>query len=158
MLVLSLVFAEERMLLIRRGQAPYVGCWAPPGGYVETGESLEAAAVRELREEAGIRIDRHQMVPHAVLSLPALNQVCFCFICTLERVLPAIAAPPESLEADWFLHKDYPQGEVWGPSVNFDIGMVYERVRSGRFDFYQQTDDALRVIRGATEVTYLWRN
>jgi len=30
-------------------------------------------------------------------------------------------------------------------------------VRTGRFDFYQQTDDALRVISHATRISYLWR-
>jgi ADP-ribose pyrophosphatase YjhB (NUDIX family) len=157
LLVLALIFAEDRMLLIRRASQPYLGCWAPPGGYGESGESLEAAAVREVDEEVGIKIDRHKMLPHAVLSLPALNQVCFCFLSMLERAMSLKPELSEVLEAAWFLEKEYPTEEVWGPSVNFDIGLVFDRVRTGRFDFYQQTDDALRVISHATRISYLWR-
>jgi len=45
---------ELRVLLIERKNDPYKGYWALPGGFVEIDESLEAAAVREVREETGV--------------------------------------------------------------------------------------------------------
>jgi len=42
------------VLMIRRGGAPFKGHWALPGGFVEENETLERAAIRELKEETSI--------------------------------------------------------------------------------------------------------
>ncbi len=45
--------AGKEFLLIKRGNRPEKGYWAPPGGHVDKGETPYEAAVREAKEEAG---------------------------------------------------------------------------------------------------------
>ena len=47
----------SEVLLIRRGKTPLAGAWSLPGGRMEWGETLEAAALRELREETGVEAE-----------------------------------------------------------------------------------------------------
>ena len=52
----TIVFNANQILLIKRGQEPKKGMWTLPGGLVETGETLENAARREVLEECGVKI------------------------------------------------------------------------------------------------------
>ena len=47
---------EQRLVLVRRAIEPGYGRWTFPGGYVDRGEEVQKAAVREAREEAGLDI------------------------------------------------------------------------------------------------------
>lgn len=51
---LDLESASLKVMLIERDLEPFAGMWAIPGGFVRKGESLQAAAQRELKEETGI--------------------------------------------------------------------------------------------------------
>lgn len=54
---------DGKVLIIKRAFAPYQGLWTFPGGRMETGETVEQCAVREVAEEIGITIrnPRHAM-------------------------------------------------------------------------------------------------
>lgn len=54
LVIFTIADNDLKVLLIRRGGEPFKGRWALPGGFVEISESLEKAAARELKEEAGV--------------------------------------------------------------------------------------------------------
>ena len=62
----AVLFAERDgqiyVLLIRRGNEPYKGCWAFPGGCLEMDETVAHCAERELEEETGIQLTGMQLV------------------------------------------------------------------------------------------------
>lgn len=51
---LAVVVRGDRLLLVRRNHRPDAGLWGFPGGKIEPGETVIAAALRELAEETGV--------------------------------------------------------------------------------------------------------
>ncbi len=60
--VSACVWRDGRVLVIQRGKPPVIGAWSLPGGHVEPGEPLRAAAARELLEETGVGADIGRLV------------------------------------------------------------------------------------------------
>ena len=66
--VSAIIFREQAVLLIERGSGALKGRWSPPGGHIEPGERMRAAALREVREETGVEADVGGLVDvHEVL-------------------------------------------------------------------------------------------
>jgi len=53
--IFTVVEDDLRVLLIHRGDAPYAGMWALPGGLLAAGEALDSAAARKLQDETGVQ-------------------------------------------------------------------------------------------------------
>jgi 8-oxo-dGTP diphosphatase len=61
---------ERSVLMIRRGGDPFRGMLALPGGFVDVGETVEQAALRELEEETGVAPEAAELRLAGVYSQP----------------------------------------------------------------------------------------
>jgi len=52
----TFIMKDGHVLLVRRGREPALGKWSIPGGLVQVGETVEAAAMREAKEECGLTV------------------------------------------------------------------------------------------------------
>lgn len=93
------------VLLIRRGNEPYHGCWALPGGFMEMDETLERCAVRELQEETGLVVEEKQLSLIGVFSRVDRDPRGRTITAAYRIDLPACAEAKggdDAAEARWF--------------------------------------------------------
>ena len=96
------------VVLLRRGVEPSLGKWVFPGGYVDRGESVEQAALRETREESQLEVVIGSLLN--VYSYPQSPNVIIVY--AAQIVGGALAAADESLEAATFLPQKIPWQEL----------------------------------------------
>lgn len=101
---------ELKLLLIQRGNAPYLGTWALPGGFVHVDESLEAAAARELEEEAGVApLFLEQLFTFGAVERDPRERVVSVAYYTLVKLSDhKVRAATDAADAAWFGVNDLP--------------------------------------------------
>jgi 8-oxo-dGTP diphosphatase len=87
--------ASGRIVLVRRAIEPGYGKWVFPGGYVDRGEPLTSAAIREAREECGLDVRLDGLVN--IYSYPGRAPVIVVYAAT--AVAGALCVDDECLEA-----------------------------------------------------------
>jgi 8-oxo-dGTP diphosphatase len=102
--VVALAGAPPRgVLLIQRGNDPFAGSWALPGGFVEAGERVVAAASRELFEETALEGDALELL--GVYDTPGRDPrgptVSVVYLLrTADQ--PSVRGGDDAREARWF--------------------------------------------------------
>lgn len=92
------------IVLLKRGVEPALGKWVFPGGYVDRGESVSNAAVRETKEESQLDVKLGPLLN--VYSYERSPNVIVVY--TAEVIGGELAAADESLEARIFSPKEIP--------------------------------------------------
>jgi 8-oxo-dGTP diphosphatase len=101
-IVFNTAGAKPRLLLIERGNEPYKGKWAFPGGFVDMDEELEIAVVRELQEETGltgIKLEQFHTFGKCGRD-PRGRNITIAFIGTTKK--EEIKGGDDAAEAKWF--------------------------------------------------------
>jgi 8-oxo-dGTP diphosphatase len=99
---------SNRLVLVRRAIEPGYGKWVFPGGYVDRGEPLMHAAIREAREECGLEVRLDGLVN--VYSYPGTAPVIIVYAAT--AIGGTLCADEECLEAIEFEPAALPWGEL----------------------------------------------
>lgn len=102
--------ADLSVLLIQRKNEPFQGAWAFPGGFMEIGETIEACALRELREEAAIEPAYIEQVKvfSAVDRDPRGRVVTVAFYTLIKIEEQNPVAGDDAVEARWFRLDELP--------------------------------------------------
>ena len=104
----SIVRHDGKLLLCRRAIEPRLGYWTLPAGFMENGETVEQAAMRETLEEACARV--HNLSLYTLIDVPHINQVHIFY--RADLLDPDFATGPESLEVQLFDETDIPWSEL----------------------------------------------
>ena len=104
-----LVVDSGRVLLLRRGIEPQIGKWTFPGGYVDLGESPAGAALRETREEVGIRVELRRVL--GVYADPA-HPIAAVVVYLAKPGIEEASVTDEATEVRYFAPPDIPWDEI----------------------------------------------
>ena len=107
--VLATTEMSRSVLLIQRGNAPFRGSWALPGGFVEEGEQVLEAAPRELAEETGLWVGELRLL--GVYDTPGRDPRGWTVsVVYLARVSSetAVAGADDAADARWFAADELP--------------------------------------------------
>ena len=95
--------AEPKVLLIQRGIDPFKGCWAFPGGFMNMDETTEQCAIRELKEETGLRLsDVHQIGAYSKVDRdPRGRTITVAYLAIVDEPI-AVTGQDDAAKAEWF--------------------------------------------------------
>ncbi|HFB2047725.1 MAG: NUDIX hydrolase [Hyphomicrobiaceae bacterium] len=113
----SVVFYADHIMMCRRSIEPSRGLWTLPAGYLELGETLAEGAQREAQEEACATITINSLL--ALYSLAHLSQVQIIYLATLLE--DNYAPGPESIEVKLFSCDMLPWQKLAFPSVSWAL-------------------------------------
>jgi|SRR5580700_3055706 8-oxo-dGTP diphosphatase len=106
----AIIIERDRVVLVKRGQAPLQGQWSIPGGMLEVGETLREAAVREVLEETGLQVQAGELlgvfdrIVRDSEQRTLYHYVLIDFLC--RRIAGEPAAACDAVEAHWFRREE----------------------------------------------------
>lgn len=103
-----IIVQDDRVVLIERKNEPYQGQWCLPGGFVDAGEQVHEAAIREAKEETGLTLELDDLV--GIYDAPGRDPRGPVISITY-RATPTggeLAADTDAADARWWSLDDLP--------------------------------------------------
>ena len=121
--------AVPQVLLIERGNDPFKGCWAFPGGFMNMDESTEQCAIRELEEETGLQVtDIHQVGAYSKVDRdPRGRTITIAYLAIIDAP-KEVSGQDDAAKAKWF-----PIDAL--PPLAFD----HDEIMRDAFELYQDS-------------------
>lgn len=114
-----------RIVLVKRAIEPGFGLWVFPGGYVDRGETPQAAAVREAREECGLDVRLDALIN--VYAYPGHTPIIIVYGATM--IGGSLCTDDECSEAALFAEADVPWTQLAFPSTRDALKDYFAGVR-----------------------------
>ena len=118
----AVIIDQGRVLLIKRGSPPLLGEWSLPGGVVELGETLRAAAEREALEETGLIVKAGEVVEVLDRIVPGkegrpqYHYVLIDFLCTVHG--GELCAGGDAADVRWARENELEEFKLEQPAVD----------------------------------------
>jgi ADP-ribose pyrophosphatase YjhB (NUDIX family) len=128
----TISIVDGGVVLLKRAIEPQLGKWVFPGGFVDRGESVQAAAIRETREEVNLRVSLTGILD--VYSFPGSEVVVVVY--AADVIGGALAACDECLEVKVFPPEEIPWGDL-----------AFESTRAALRDYVRRFFPRVRVPR-----------
>lgn len=122
--------ADAKVLLIKRGDDPYKGCWAFPGGFMNMDETTEQCAIRELEEETGMKVTGlHQIGAYSKVDRdPRGRTVTVAYLVVIDKPLPVIGQD-DAAQAKWWPLSSLPQLAFDHDEIMADAIALYNKLQ-----------------------------
>tara|TARA_B100000579_G_C22833962_1_gene857544 strand:+ start:2109 stop:2666 length:558 start_codon:yes stop_codon:yes gene_type:complete len=122
-------YHENKILLCKRGIEPRKGLWTFPAGFLEMGETLQEGALRETKEETNSDVEIDDM--YAIFDIPQIGQLYTLYKAQIE---PGTFSPtPESTEVELFTKEEIPWDDLAFPFVPLTINLFFDDLKFEEF-------------------------
>ncbi len=101
---------DPQILLIERGDEPFKGCWAFPGGFLNMEETTEQCAIRELKEETGLSVNNITQIGaySKVNRDPRGRTITVAYLSIIDKT-EEVNGNDDAAQAKWFLLSTLPK-------------------------------------------------
>ena len=133
---------DDKVALCLRAIEPQKNTWTIPAGYLEFGESTEAAAQREALEETGMKVEIREL--YSVFNVQHMHQVYIIY--RAQFVQKNQEMGHESLAVKWFTEQTLPAEQLAYPAIKTMLLRHAKERKAGCFSLYQGDATSGRII------------